>query len=282
MDRLAKISSGDYALAIVAADADGAPVTATDPALTITDGAGQDVGTYTPVAAAGELTAAVPAADLAALDVYTCSWSGTVAGAALEWTSHVELAGGYLFEIAELRASDPAFTVSAYSGAKCRAARTAAEERLEAGAHVAFVPRAHRLSAIGDGSGRLRVPHNAIRRVVAGSIAGVDLTAAELAALVPREWGAIDRPDGYAWTADAAIELHYEHGLDFPPAPVREAAMILAREYLVRSALSARATVEATDVGFYRLSVAGKDKPTGIPDVDAVIETFGRRRPLVG
>ena len=42
-----------------------------------------------------------------------------------------------------------------------------------------------------------------------------------------------------------------------------------------------RATVEAPDVGFFRVSVAGPDRPTGIPEVDAVITDFGRRRPRV-
>ena len=70
--------------------------------------------------------------------------------------------------------------------------------------------------------------------------------------------------------------------MDAPAGPVAQAAMLLAREYLVRSVLSSRATVESTDVGFFRVSVAGRDRPTGIPEVDAVIERFGRSRPLVG
>jgi len=75
------------------------------------------------------------------------------------------------------------------------------------------------------------------------------------------------------------VSIVLEHGYDFAPAPVATAAMILAREYVFRSALSSRATVEATDVGFFRLSVAGPGRPTGVPEVDAAVAEFGRRRP---
>jgi hypothetical protein len=284
VERIRRLSAGTYSLRAVTADSDGAAVTAAAPSLTIKAGAGTTVFTGTPTAAAGLLTCSIPYDDLAVLDTYTCTWTGTVSAASLEWITHVELAGGHLFEIAELRAFDDALTTADYSGAACRAARTAAEMRLEASAHVAFVPRAARYSARGDGTGRLRVPQNAIRSVISATDDGTALTAAELAAIVPREWGALDRPSGYVWTKDAACSVHYEHGEDFPPEPVRTAAMILAREYLVGSGLPARATVEQTDVGFFRLSIAGQDRPTGIPEVDAVTspEGFGRRRPLIG
>ena len=118
--------------------------------------------------------------------------------------------------------------------------------------------------------------------LVSASVAGTALTAGELAEITVREWGAFDRPGGKAWTAGASCALFYRHGMPAPAGPVAQAAMLLAREYLVRSALSSRATVESTEVGSFRISVAGRDRPTGIPEVDAVIERFGRSRPLVG
>lgn len=280
MERIRRISAGSYSISVRAADADGVLVTPATPALTVLDGSGATAYTGTPAAALGLLSAYVPAADLDLLDTYSCSWSGTVAGATLEWPSTIEIAGGYLFEIADLRASDPALADTVkYPGAACRAARTAAEERFEGAARVAFVPRGRRVTLRGDGSYRLELPDNACRRVVSVSIDGTALDAGALAELELREWGALDRPS--LWPAGSSIAVYYEHGEDAPPAPVREAAMLLAREYLVRSAISSRAVVEQTDVGAFRLSVAGRDRPTGIPDVDAVIEAFGRRRPRI-
>ena len=133
----------------------------------------------------------------------------------------------------------------------------------------------------GNGSDTVFLPDNAVRRVVSLTVDDVAFTADELTDLDVREWGRVTRGDGLTFDDGAVVEVHYEHGLDYPDAPVASAAMLLAREYLVRSALSSRATVEATDVGFFRVSVAGPDRPTGIPEVDAVITDFGRRRPRV-
>ena len=283
MERFAKVTAGTYRLTVPTADRDGNAVTSTGtPTVSIADGGGTVVYTGNATAAAGSLSADVPCADLAALDLYKCTWTGTVATVAQQWPSYVEICADYLFTIGELRSMEPSLAeTSRYTGAMCRAARTAAEQRLEQAARVAFVPRGRRLSVFGDGRGRLALSDNAIRRVISVSIDAVALTAPELAALTVREWGALDRPDGFYWEAGAAVSVYYEHGYDYPPEPVRQAVMVLAREYLVRSPLSSRATVEQTDVGFFRLSIAGGDKPTGIPDVDAVIEAFGRRRPYV-
>ena len=284
MERFAKVTAGTYHLTVPTADRDGNAVTSTGtPTVSIADGGGTVVHTMNATPVAGSLSADVPCANLAALDMYTATWSGTVATVAQQWRSYVELASDYLFNLGDLRAMEPSLAdTSRYTGAMCRAARTAAEQRFERAAKVAYVPRGRLLSVFGDGRGRLELADNVIRRVVSVSIDGVALTAGELAALTVREWGALDRPSGFYWEDGAAVSVYYEHGYDYPPEPVRQAAMVLAREYLVRSPLSSRATVEQTDVGFFRLSIAGGEKWTGIPDVDAAIEQFGRRRPNIG
>jgi hypothetical protein len=286
VERLRKVTTGAYRLSVAANDDDGNPVTVTDPALSIKDGAGAAV-TYdgTPVPSAGTITADVPADLLTALDVYSLTWTGTTAAGQMAWPAALEVAGGYLFEVAELRASDASLSdVAKYSSAAVRAARTAAEQRFEAVANLAYVPRGARVVLIGNGQQRIRVPHNAVRRVISATVAGAALTASDLAALTPREWGAIDRPAGFLWDDGAVIELYYEHGLDYPPEPVRQAVMLLAKDYLVRKTLGSRATAESTDIGTFRLSIADKTGSTGIPEVDAVAApgAFGRRPPLIG
>jgi hypothetical protein len=71
------------------------------------------------------------------------------------------------------------------------------------------------------------------------------------------------------------------HGYEAVPEPVRRAGLIYARTLLIRSAMeqSDRATAVFTDIGGYRLTIAGRDGPTGIPDVDAVLspDQYGRR-----
>ena len=284
MERLRLVQSGTYHLEVATPDEAGTLFTPTTPlAVAIKDGAGVAVlAPTTATTMTNGIQYDAGHAVLAALDTYTCTWTGMKLTAAKEWPSVIEVCGGYLFEIAEMRAFDSAFaTSSTCTDAKMRAARTAAEQRLERACRVAFVPRARRLSLIGDGTSALRLPDNAVRTVVGLSVDETAFTQDELDALDVREWGRVTRTDGLTFESGDKIEIFYEHGEDYPDAPVVQAAMLLAREYLVRSALSSRATVEATDVGFFRVSVAGPDRPTGLPEVDAVITDFGRRRPRV-
>ena len=282
MERLRLVTSGTYALEVATPDENGTLYTSTTPwTIAIKDGAGTAVLAST--SATGKVSGILYTAAysvLAALDTYICTWTGKKSSDTKEWQSIIEVCGGYLFEIAEMRAFDLAFTsATTYPDAKMRAARIAAEQRLERACRVAFVPRARRVTLAGGGTPDLFLPDNAVRRVMSLSVDGTAFSADELAALDVREWGRVTHGDGYAFDSGAVVKVFYEHGMDYPDAPVVQAAMLLAREYLVRSALSSRAISEATDVGFLRLSVAGPDRPTGLPEVDAVITDFGRRRP---
>jgi len=280
MQRIRQKSSGTYGLTVGAYSGAGVAVTATTPALTAYDGADVKVlDAVTPTAALGSLSYAAAAASLGSLDTYALTWTGTVSTVSHEWPSTVEICGGYLYEHHELLAFDDAFT--GRSQADLDAARTKAEVRFEQAAGVAFVPRCQREILVGDGTTRLRLTRPALRTIRSASIDGTALTADELAALVKREWGAVDRTDGLVWTADAEILICYEHGEDSPPEPVSLAAILLAQEYLAKRNIASRATSESTDVGFLRLSIAGRDRPTGIPEVDEVAKEFGRHAPRV-
>lgn len=296
MDRIRQQSDGTYALSVATIDPTSeAACTATgDLSVTITDGDGVQV--YSDAASAGEgtLSAAVPVASMPLLDTYVCSWKGSASGGPTRWTSWVEVCGGFIYEVADFRAWDPTFADPVkYPAAVLRAARTAGEQRFERHARVAYVPRCGRWTGkvkghpvpIGYGIGydagcqRLETHFNAVRGLRAVYENGVAMAPADLALLSPTEWGAVDRQPGDYWLDGQKVKITLEHGYDLAPDPVSAAVMILAREYIFRSALSSRATVEATDVGFFRLSVAGPGKPTGIPEVDAAIFEFGRRRP---
>lgn len=284
MERVRRTTGGTYALTRRTVDEDGSPVTVATPQVKIYDGAGVQVGTTgTPTASAGWLAYTVPAGVMVELDTYEAVWTGTVSTAAVEYRQPLELVGGFLFEVEDLRSFDPAFAdAGRYPGALIRAARTAAEMRFERACRVAFVPRGRRARQIGDGTYRLEVADNALRELLGGSIGTDALTSDEIDEITVREWGAIDRPAGKVWTLGELVQVHYEHGWDYPTPEIAQAVMLVARDYLVRSPLSSRATVEATDVGFFRLSVAGPDRPFGIPEVDAVIRAVGRNRPTIG
>jgi hypothetical protein len=83
------------------------------------------------------------------------------------------------------------------------------------------------------------------------------------------------------WTKDAPIVVVYEHGYPSVPAKVKDAALDVAVDATVPSGLNPRATVQNTDLGAFRLSIPTPGTPTGIPEVDQVIRTYGYRRPAV-
>jgi hypothetical protein len=298
VDRIRQQSSGDYALSVVTIDpATEAPCNATgDLGLVVYDGDGVQVFAGEAVSGPCQLGAAVPVASMPLLDTYVCAWTGSASGGPTSWTSRVEVCGGYAYEIADFRAYYPEFAdATKFPAQMLRAARVAGEQRFECHARVAYVPRCGRWSGyvkghpvpIGYGIGydagcqRLETQFNAVRCLRAVLQNGVPMAPGDLALLHPLEWGAIDRQPGDYWLDGQQIKVTLEHGYDAPPQPVSTAVMILAREYVFRTALSSRATVESTDVGFFRLSVAGPGRPTGIPDVDTAILEFGRRRPRV-
>lgn len=79
----------------------------------------------------------------------------------------------------------------------------------------------------------------------------------------------------------APVRLTYRAGLASVPAAIRAATAALAASRLVPSRIPDRATGESTDAGMLHFTLAGIDGATGIPDVDAAIEQWGRRRAAV-
>lgn len=221
--------------------------------------------------------------DLSTLDTYTATWVATFTGNSQTVTTQFEVVGAEVFTLSELRASDRALSdnpgITRYTTELLRAARTAAVERLERAMGVALTPRGRRATLSGDGTNLLLVPDLELITLYSCSVDSVAITPTTIAA---HEWGGLVHPDSVWAIGVRNISVHYAHGFPAPPAPVKRAALLLAVDYLIPSNLPARATVQSTDLGAFRLSVAGREGPTGIPEVDAVVEAFGRNRPAVG
>jgi len=200
----------------------------------------------------------------------------------MSYESPGALDAGHYFTIEELRAEYPELSSETkYTDAKLAADRDYAEQRFERAARVAFVPREVAEALIGDGRTVLLL--SAIVEVgplTDVSIDGVPLTEPQLAEIVVRRYGAIERAD--LWPAGAEIVVEYVHGYDEPPEPVKGAVMMLAAERALPSTIPYRATSLSTDLGNYRISQADKTGRTGIPEVDAVIAQFGEDKPVTG
>lgn len=186
------------------------------------------------------------------------------------------------FTVDELRAAYPDLAnANKFTVAKLELARSFAEQWFEAAAHVAFVPRDVTETLTGAGGRNLFLSRwAAVRAVTAASIDGVDLTADELAELVTRPHGVVERARRWPW--GSTIVVSYQHGYDEPVELAKTAVMMLAAEHAKPSTIPARATSVSTDLGSYRISQADATGKTGIPDVDAIIGLLGADKPATG
>lgn len=287
VDRVAGLPA---TLMLAPVDEEGGALELAEPAtVTVTDGAGTVIvndasATINPETHASmsyELTTM-----LALLDTYSVIWKATVSGALRSWRTELEFCGGYLFTVASFRALK--MGLESMPAADIIAARRLAEERIETACGVAFVPRGARAAVRGDGSRTLILPHVALRQIYSVAIDDVSLTPADIAALRYGDdvvgAGIVERPAGFFWPAGSIVTMHYAHGYDRPPAPVSNAARLLAKEFAVPDrAISPRATSVSTEAGIFRITTAGTPgHPTGLPEVDAVIAEFSRQRPRMG
>ena len=299
MDRFKQVAAGSYAISVATALEDGTTPTVTSPSVAITDGAGVAVTSGTPTYANGLLTFSVSAALLTNLDTYHCAWTGTQSAAAASWSSDFELQGNYICEIVDIRNSDRAFTDAVkYPLALLRSVRSAAQDMLHRAARVSFVPRGRRV--VVDGSApdffrgytpllygqdtrKLMLPDVAVTRLYSGTMNGVDLTVDDLSTITVDDCLLYRSAMYPPWPFGRQnISLHYVHGLTTVPGPIARAAVILCREYLVGTDLPGRATATSIGDQMFRLTIAGRDGATGLPEVDSAVDQFGRHRYGVG
>lgn len=299
MARVKEQASGSYTFESSYYDDNGArQVLTVATSLAIRDGSGASVSySGIPTLKGGDIVATVPVAALAHLDTYTLTWTGSVGSTVVTWSETVELVGGYLFELSALRGMDRAFSdIDKYPTDTLKEVRSQVEDVIEGprAANVAFVPRGRRVvlgstqyGKLVGGTSRhpavtaksaqgLQVPDYELRSVYSAKVNGTALTTDEVTALVPDDnmiWRS-----SHSWPAGRQnIELHYTHGMSQVPGAITRAALILAREYLVKSDLPGRATATSIGDQMFRLTIAGRDGVTGIPDVDAAIDQFGRK-----
>jgi hypothetical protein len=252
--------------------ADPSPATAT---VTITRDDGTDVVTSQAATrlSAGVFTYTVTPIHTVLLDTWTVGWTATFGGQSQTFEDIVEVAGGPLFTLAEARSLKPLDSLTAYPTAAIVEARTMVETALENACGVAFVPRYGREIVSGDGTTTLMlVPR--LRSIRSVSVDGVPIAAPSLAGIKVLSSGVAYNP---AWWAGgfANLEIAYEHGHDFPPPRVSQAALLWAKNFLVKGPIDDRTTSVVSEDGTFALSTPGmRGATTGIPEVDAVISQY--------
>jgi hypothetical protein len=230
----------------------------------------------------GIVTYTLTPAQTVLLDSLEVTWTATFGGQPQEFTDHVEVAGGFLFSLPELIALKP--STLTWTTAQMTDKRTVAEQTIEDACARAFVPRYRRETLHGSGTTDLMLSMPDIRSirdvtVTTGGV-GTAYTVGELALLAVNPTGLVYSGGSYWPVGTGNITVGYEHGPDFPPARVSQAALILARSLLVKGPVDDRALGQATAGGDFSFGLATPGRGgsyVGLPEVDATIDAYSLR-----
>jgi hypothetical protein len=129
------------------------------------------------------------------------------------------------------------------------------------------------------------LPDLEIQSIYAITVGSTAWTAPQIATLTIDDgvvWLATDSPIA-TWTeGHRNVTIHYTHGEPLAPGAITRAALMLAREYLLKTDIPGRATATSIGDQMFRLTIAGRDGVTGLPEVDAAIQQFGRKSYAIG
>lgn len=250
--------------------------------------------TATYLAAAGQYAAPIPAQTR--LNRLVVTWTATTVSdnpGLVTAVDYVDVKEAFFFELAELRAMDGLADTAKYTSAMLADARRASEYLIENYTQVAWTPAFER--EVLDGldytllEGRYRgVDYKALgsgatielkrvpcltKHLIQVSIAG---TVQDISTWTLSEWGRLST-GGTVFppaTAGQNVDVQYEHGYYAPPPDLKRAAMRLARHTLLtqNSSIPDRARLMTTEFATFQLTIASEDFPTGLPEVDAVLQ----------
>lgn len=225
------------------------------------------------------------------LDELVVEWSGNVGGAVVKVYDTVEVVGGYLFGITELRNEHVVLRdTRKYPAADMAAKRIQTEQECERICRQAWVPRFARETLSGRGRPYLATggttPNTMLRKVRKVIVSGTTWTQDQIDAVRCTESGVFTLDGGAVWPAGTGnIVIEYEHGNDAPPETIRSAAMLRHRTRVARpsSSVPDRAKSWTSEDGaVYQATVPSADS-TGVPEVDNDYFKYQRaRRAVVG
>jgi hypothetical protein len=223
----------------------------------------------------------------------TVTWSGTWGDVAQSLTTgagqtdaqpaEVQVTGGHMFTVAQLRAfGDGALASSTtYPDATLIDTRSRVTMLFEDFCNVAFVNRYGRVSLDGVLSRTVWLPNMKVNKIRTVTINGIALDAGQLAQITVYPYGKLDRLALWPpYVTKQNIVIGYEHGYTYTPQDVARAAMMLARYETITTELSDRMISFSNDLGIIRQALPDRDHPTGIPSVDSVLCRYREHSPF--
>lgn len=222
---------------------------------------------------------------------WTAHWTATVNGEAQTVDEEFEvLVGlaideGHYFTLQEGRdfRGGKLANETKFPDADIIAARAEVEEFIEKVCERAFVVRTKTVQIDGSGTSELALPDlrvNAITAVTVTDSTGTETIydATALADLRVTDYGFLRRKSlGYFTQGYGNVEVTYTYGVE-TPLPIKRAALILLVNRLIPSDISDRAQSFVNESGTLSYSSANGNKPTGLPEVDAILAKYSDNR----
>ena len=192
------------------------------------------------------------------------------------------------FTTAELRALPDLSDTVRFPDARLVAAHDWIVAIIERECGTSFIATAVTETLNGNGQAALFLSSPYVRSVTSVTVDDVALTAPELADVLIQH-GALYYSNGTYWSQSTRgnVTVAYTSGYSAaPPADMKEAALRAARNWLLTndawSGKDTRTLSITNEFGNMQLSVAGPDRPTGLPEVDATITAWARKVRIPG
>lgn len=214
-------------------------------------------------------------AQTATLDTLFITWTAQFSGEVQTYPDTVEVAADTYFTLAEARRVPALSDTNRYSDTQIVEVRTVVEDTIDGHIGFSFTGRYAKETITAESGLLLRLGKPYINAIRSVSVSGTALTSGQLGTVTFDDAGTVMYPS--RWPVGlGAVTVGYEHGRSYVPAPVKRAALLLAKAWLLPSPIDDRATAFTSEEGVtYSIATPGRGGSiTGIPDVDQVIGLY--------
>lgn len=250
-------------------------------AVTVKDAAGVTLssGNATNEPGVGIYSYAIPS--VAVPTILTVTWTGTFTGNAQTVTQRYEVVETHLFSTSDLRQMDGLESLVTFPTQQLVDTRDEVTDLFNAYCHTAWGETYAEEIVGGDGTSTMILSKLPARSIVSVTAYGVPLVTTGWTIGLDGELAVLST-SSYKFTSGRQnYVVRYTYGMPYVPGDLRRAALRTARHWLLmgESSIPDRARMMTTQWGSFQLTTATEDFPTGIPEVDAVLNRYNRRLP---
>lgn len=207
------------------------------------------------------------------------TWAGLFGGNASSVTESHEVVGKFLFALSDLRAMDGLDSVVDYPTAALVETRDLVTDLFVSYCHTAWGEAYMRETFDGDGEDYVLLTYLPTVRVLRVDKSGVQATITDWTV---DDSGRLETGSGVFFTKGRRnFVVDYVFGHPTVPGDLKRAALKLARAWLLSgdSSIPDRARMMTTEWGTFQLTNAALEYPTGMPEVDSVLNRYSYRLP---